>query len=80
MTTTLLERLRNECPQAWRAAYVVGRWVWVEFSTKPPMGFRWNHKRHVWQHNCGVRTTGAPYDPRNKYGVIRAVETEVEAA
>ena len=74
----VLERLRD-CPEAHAAAYRVGRWVWVSFTSQPPVevrdclksiGFRWNRKRGAWQHNCGYFTKSSPYDPRDKYSVI----------
>jgi len=43
-------------------AEVVGRWVWLSFSSKPSAdirqelkdyGFRWIAKRGRWAHNCG---------------------------
>lgn len=59
-------------------ARIVGRWIWIEFPSKPDpeireclvdIGFRWNPTRHVWQHSCGTgRSRKAPYDPRQKYG------------
>lgn len=70
-------------PAILAAAKVVGRWVWVTFSTHPGQdavtflqaeGFRWNPKRRAWQHASGFPTREAPYDPRGKYGEIDAAE------
>lgn len=81
-TLTVLQRLK-EHPEALHAARVVGRWVWIEFAEKPAAeirdflkveGFNWNHTRKAWQHSCGVFRPSAPYDPRWKYGEVRAEE------
>ena len=76
-------------------AQVVGRWVWLEFDSKPSdetraglsaIGFRWNHKRRCWQHPCGHHTTGSPADTwylKSKYGCARVAAgttTETETA
>ena len=76
-TGELIERLSDEVRPF---AYVVGRWVWVEFSAKPSrevcdqlkgLGFWFNKKRMAWQHNCGFKTGPAKgYDPRIKYGAV----------
>ena len=48
---------------------VVGAWVWATFAAKPDetvrdalkaAGFRWNHKRRLWQNPCGVMSGGSP--------------------
>lgn len=59
-------------------ARIVGRWVWVEFPTRPApdtlaflkaTGFRWNRERLAWQHACGVFTRrNRRIDPRQVYG------------
>lgn len=67
----LLALLEKEAPDLYRAAAVVGVWVWVELNGKQPveitntlseLGFRWNRYRQVWQHSCGS------FDPRKHYG------------
>jgi hypothetical protein len=73
--------LINERQDIKKHAYVVGAWVWVEFSEKPgrevldylsELGFTWNNKRKVWQHCCGVyRHADRRGDPRYRYGVQR---------
>ena len=44
---------------------LVGRWIWTEFESRPSnrtrsflraIGFKWNSKRKLWQHCCGVRS------------------------
>jgi len=56
---------------------VVGRWVWIEFETKPSVelrqelkdyGFRWSPRRGQWAHNCGHSSRPAhSYRPWDKY-------------
>ena len=58
-------------------ARVVGRWIWVEFDSKPPaeirqalkdFGFRWSKRRGQWAHNCGHQSRPARgYRPWDKY-------------
>lgn len=65
-------------------ARVVGRWVWIEFPSRPPKdtcsfllaeGFWFNRKRSAWQHGCGSYTAHArSYDPRTKYGSVGVSE------
>ena len=85
-TMEALEKLKAECREAYDAAAVVGRWVWVTFQGAPKPdtrrflkenGYRWNRKREVWQNPCGYHTRGAPYDPRMKYGSVPAAELTV---
>lgn len=82
-TATVLAALRADAPEAYRHAFVVGCWVWLEFARPPApevraklkdMGFRWNQKRKVWQHPCGVDRPGAPYDPRERYATLSPAE------
>ena len=58
-------------------AELVGRWVWVEFPTKPDAstlikmkarGFRWVKSRGRWAHDCGFKSRRGKGDPRDKYG------------
>lgn len=74
-------------PEIRENAYLVGAWIWVEFSAKPKsevigelkeLGFRWNRTRKVWQHTGGVFRPNAPYDPRAKYGQLPLEEIEQE--
>lgn len=60
-------------------ARIVGKWVWVQFDSKPAvetreylknLGFRWNRKRECWQHHCGYRSVRSTSDPRFKYGEL----------
>jgi hypothetical protein len=77
-TEKLLALLRNETPNFFELAEVVGKWIWIEFSDKQPptvtsvlaeLGFHWNNKRQAWQHPCGLqRDLAATFDPRRKYG------------
>ena len=77
-TENLLVLLRNEAPRFWELAEVVGKWVWIQFERKQPvgvtaalsqLGFHWNNTRQTWQHPCGVFCDGvSPIDPRRKYG------------
>ena len=56
---------------------LVGRWVWIFFVAKPTVqcrtflkcvGFRFNRRRGLWQHSCGVRSIRSGGDPRQHYG------------
>ncbi|MEE9131255.1 MAG: hypothetical protein V3T84_14640 [Phycisphaerales bacterium] len=69
-------------------AEVVGRWVWINFPSKPDRptrqmlknaGFRWSPKRMQWYHTCGCRSygRGGP-DPRYRYGSIRVESIPVD--
>ena len=58
---------------------LVGRWLWITFMGKPSaqcrrflsaVGFRWNKRRGLWQHSCGVRSVRSGADPRLHYGAI----------
>ncbi len=60
-------------------AYIVGRWVWVEFDSKPDSGirealkangFRWSRRRGAWAHPCGHFTGRGSCDPFWKYGKV----------
>jgi hypothetical protein len=72
----VLARLEQQ-PEIAAHSKVVGRWIWIEFDTKPAdhirewlsaEGFYWNRKRSAWQHCCGIHTARAKgYDPREKY-------------
>lgn len=84
-TLTVLTELKNDLPDVWEIAKVVGRWVWVEFPMKPSadvreklcdMGFIWNRKRAAWQHACGVFRHHANHNPQFTYSVIDAPELD----
>lgn len=70
-------------------ARVVGRWVWIKFSSKPDaeirqalkdMGFRWSRRRGQWAHNCGHSSLPArSYRPWDKYQTI-SLEQAIESA
>ena len=79
----VLERLQSERPDVWARAYVVGRWVWVEFpdDARPDeatrdflkrTGFSWSRNRRAWQHCGGVPRPRASHDPRFVYGAVPA--------
>ncbi len=61
-------------------ARVVGRWVWIEFASKPcteirqalkDFGFRWSKRRGQWSHSCGHSSRPARnYRPWDKYQTI----------
>jgi len=80
-THVVLSRLRENRPELFERAEVVGAWVWLSFDTKPDSetreylkaeGFRWNRRRAVWQHCCGIWRPRASHDPRFAFGVIPA--------
>ena len=70
-------------------ARVVGRWVWIEFDSKPDseirqslkdFGFRWSRRRGQWSHNCGHPTKPARgYRPWDKYQTVTLEEAHVNA-
>lgn len=75
-TPKLLNRLLNTLPELYRAAEVVGRWVWLSFDDVPAvqirqqlsqLGFHWHRHRQAWQHPCGTFSTGSKDDPRQRY-------------
>jgi len=71
-------------------ARVVGRWVWIEFESKPSdsirqslkdFGFRWSRRRGQWSHNCGHPTKPArDYRPWDKYNTYTIDEVLQEVA
>ncbi len=77
-TEKVIELLRAQAPEFFRAAEVIGKWVWIQFTDKQPreitaqlaqFGFHWNNKRQAWQHPCGVfRKAPSTQDPRERYG------------
>ncbi len=84
----VLVRLKNERPDVHKAAYVVGRWVWVHFDAMPApeirdylkaLGFHWNRMRNAWQHTGGIPCHHSPGDPRDRYGYVPASELNLEA-
>ena len=76
-------------PEHRDAVRVVGKWVWIEFASKPKedvrtalkgLGYRWNRKRSVgggstWQNSCGSRgyRFNDKEDPKAKYGAVGVV-------
>jgi hypothetical protein len=83
-TEKLLALLRNQTPNFFELAEVVGKWVWIQFSDKQPsdvtrvlaeLGFHWNNNRQTWQHPCGtIAFERATYDPRKRYGSYFAAD------
>ena len=66
---------------------LVGRWIWIVFMGKPSarcrtflkcIGFRWNRRRGLWQHNCGRRSVRSGADPRLHYGSLRVNGDDAE--
>ncbi len=65
------------CKELSLPARVVGKWVWIQFESKPDaevrqslkdMGFRWSRRRGQWAHNCGLTSKPArSYRPWDKY-------------
>jgi len=79
----------QEHPDVFKLAKRVGRWVWIEFGTIPPvdirmwlldLGFWWNAKREVWQHPCGHPSKASPDDPRWKYGSFPLMDAVMNAS
>lgn len=83
-TDKLLALLRTDTPNFYELAEVVGKWLWIHFSDKPPptvtrvlaeLGFHWNNTRQTWQHPCGtLADERADYDPRKRYGSYFAAD------
>lgn len=82
-TVVVLHDLKDNAPLAWEHARIVGRWVWIEFPSKPDAdtlahvkaaGFHWNKKRRAWQHPCGHFSLASAGDPRFRYGSVPAGE------
>ncbi len=75
-TPKVLHLLLTSLPDVYRAAEVVGKWVWVTFKEQPAaeirqqlaqLGFHWNRERQAWQHPCGQFRLSSAYDPHEKY-------------
>jgi hypothetical protein len=73
------------CEQHQLDAELVGRWVWVTFSSKPSaairqslkdFGFRWSRRRGKWAHNCGHPSRSSAGNPWIKYGHRRISELD----
>jgi RadC-like JAB domain len=88
-TLALLGRLKNEMPEIWNQAEVVGKWVWLEFAVAPErrvrgrlkeLGFHWNSARRCWQHPCGLSRERSQYDPRHVYEVVPANALQLNEA
>lgn len=88
-TLSLLGRLKEQMPELWNQAEVVGRWVWLEFNIAPEpkvrtklkeLGFHWNSQRKCWQHPCGVSRGRSSGDPRDVYRVTPANALEIREA
>ena len=82
-TAAVIGMLRDLRPDLYKAATVVGTWVWLRFTTAPApetrqqisqLGFHWNNTRQVWQHPCGHFSFGSKADPRDTYASKPAVE------
>ncbi len=83
-TATIDKSSDTPLVSAWCAAqklpaYVVGRWVWIQWEEKPEpetlalvksVGFRWVNARKAWAHSCGHWSRKGHIDPRIKYGMV----------
>ncbi len=65
----MLALLRNEAPDFFHLAQIVGQWVWIQFPDRQPptitarlaeFGFHRKNKRQCWQHPCGPLDLDAP--------------------
>jgi hypothetical protein len=79
-TPKVLNLLLTTLPDVYRAAEVVGKWVWVTFKEQPAaeirqqlaqLGFHWNRERQAWQHPCGQFRLSSAQDPHEKYSSYR---------
>jgi hypothetical protein len=75
-TPKVLNLLLTGLPDVYRAAEVVGKWVWVTFKEQPTaeirqklaqFGFHWNRERQAWQHPCGQFRLASQNDPHERY-------------
>jgi len=75
-TPKVLNLLLTSLPDVYRAAEVVGKWVWVTFKEQPTaeirqklaqFGFHWNRERQAWQHPCGAFRLSSAGDPHERY-------------
>ena len=75
-TPKVLNLLLTSLPDVYRAAEVVGKWVWVTFKEQPAaeirqqlaqLGFHWNRERQAWQHPCGAFRLSSAGDPHERY-------------
>jgi len=75
-TPKVLNLLLTSLPDVYRAAEVVGKWIWVQFKEQPAaeirqqlaqIGFHWNRERQAWQHPCGAFRLHGAGDPHQKY-------------
>ena len=75
-TPKVLNLLLTGLPDVYRAAEVVGKWVWVTFKEQPTaeirqklaqFGFHWNRERQAWQHPCGQFRLSSQNDPHERY-------------
>lgn len=80
-TGEVLARLKHELRSAFDSAFVVGSWVWVQFSGEPApevraglsqLGFHWSPRRQAWQHPCGHDKAGVGGDPMAVYETAEA--------
>ncbi len=85
----LLDRMKQEMPEIWNQAQVVGKWVWLEFNVPPlqeirsklkELGFHWNGARKCWQHPCGDTRQNTGRDPRQMYKVTPATAMAMQEA
>jgi DNA repair protein RadC len=85
-TLALLGKLKDEMPELWQQAQVVGKWVWLEFNVPPlkeiraklkELGFHWNGQRKCWQHPCGIERGRSSQDPRQRYSVLPATSLQL---
>jgi hypothetical protein len=81
----VLDLLREQLPEVYSLAELVGEWVWVVFPEQPAeqvrtqlsqLGFHWNNVRKCWQHPCGQVTERGTIDPRQKYGSRPAAQLQ----
>ena len=82
---TIIEVLEF-CKEQNLPARVVGKWVWIQFDSKPSaevrqslkdFGFRWSQRRGQWSHSCGHSSRPAhSYRPWDKYQTITLDEAE----
>ena len=76
------------CKQYQLDAELVGRWVWVTFSSKPDteirqklkdFGFRWSRRRGKWAHNCGYPSRSSTGNPWFKYAHCNVSEIDTRS-
>jgi hypothetical protein len=86
-TLALVSQLKEQLPELWGEAQIVGKWVWLEFNVPPmkevrdklkQLGFHWNSMRRCWQHPCGASRGRSQNDPKSRYPMVPATALQLQ--